>query len=490
MLSVSRLGFPLFAFVLAFVWYKVPCRRRWLALLAASTVFYLSLDVAGFLCLLASSWCVWYCTGRLKGPKSKWLLPGLIAALGPLTLKYYGPAVAALQRWWGIRLWDGKNILIPFGLAYFTLQLAGYLLDVYTGRVQPEPKFARVLCYASFFLSITQGPFNHYDALMAQIDAGTSFDTRRLWYGAVRMFGGYCKKMVVAEAAALIVNTVFAVPANFNSSQLIFALFLFAVQLYADFSGYTDIVLGAGEMLGLTLPENFRQPYLAKTISEFWDRWHMSLSSWLNERLFNPVALKSRRAIAKYPKQVRKKIKNLPLYNALLITFLVSGLWHGVGLQFLVWGILNGLYQIAGTMTQRARQKIWEKTGLAESWLHKIWKTVFTFALVMVSYVFFRADSVAAAIQYLLCMVRNPGLSVLNNYVAMGIGTKKDLAYLIFSIALLFLIDAVHEHGVHLRATLEKRPLWIRWLVYEAAIFSFLLMGHFSLTTGFLYENF
>lgn len=181
-----------------------------------------------------------------------WLALGLAAALLPLlVLKYSGMLVPGL-----------RDLYKPFGLAYYSLQLAGYLLDVWHGRTAPAPSYARLWCYAGFFLSLTQGPFNRYNTLMPQLEAAPkTFETQRLVSGLQRSAWGYFKKFAIADRAAIVVSAAFADPASFDRSQLIFATVMYSFQLYADFSGYTDIVLGMGEILGLHLPENFRQPF-------------------------------------------------------------------------------------------------------------------------------------------------------------------------------------------------------------------------------------
>ena len=209
-------------------------------------------------------------SGLVVHPKKPVFLAGLAAALLPLALLKYLPAALG---------WQG-TLANALGIGYFTLQLVSYLCDVRRGRILPEEKYARLLCYASFFLSITQGPFNRYDALMPQLDRPTVWDTNRVWRGVQRSAWGYFKKLAVADRAAVVVDTVFANPAAFDRTQLLLGGVLFTVQLYADFSGYTDIVLGVGEVLGLHLPENFRQPFFADSVKDIWARWHISLSQW------------------------------------------------------------------------------------------------------------------------------------------------------------------------------------------------------------------
>lgn len=494
MFSVNGPGFLLFLAGLAAVWYVLPANRRWLAMLAGGILFYLSLDIPGFFVLLASAAVVWY-SARSAGPAAphggRWLAVGLAAALGPLLLlKYYAMFAGTLNSVLGLALWQGQGLIQPLGLAYYSLQLTSYLLDVRRGEIPPEPCFARVLCYASFFLSITQGPFHRYRTLMPALDAAPGFSVQRLKYGAARMAWGYFKKYAVAERLAVAVDTVFGAAAELDRSQLIFAVVAFAFQLYADFSGYTDIVLGAGEVLGLTLPENFRQPYLSATIGEFWERWHISLSHWLQEYVFEPLVWTG--WTAKIP-LVGRFFTKPPVNASLLLTFLVSGLWHGAAWNYVVWGLLNGAYQVVSGLTRRWRKKCWKKLGVApKSRWHHAFQVVFVFVFICFSYVFFRAGSLAEAVRYLGCIVHPAfdGFRVFSQYWLMGIASRLDLVLMLSGMAALVGVDLLHERGVRLRKTIFACPLPLRWLIYEGAIFAFLLMGRFLANGSFLYARF
>ena len=246
MIAVTSPGFVLFAALLAGLWYVCPPPRRWQLMLGANLVFYAVLCWQALPVLLACTFLVWWC-GRRTAAKGTFYA-GLAAALFPLLLLKYLPAAFG---------WQGK-LANALGIGYFTLQLISYLCDVRRGKLLPEKQYARLLCYASFFLSITQGPFNRYDELMPQMDRPARWDTARVWRGVQRSAWGYFKKLAVADRAAVVVDAVFANPAAYDRTQLLLGSVLFTVQLYADFSGYTDIVLGVGEVLGLTLPENFR----------------------------------------------------------------------------------------------------------------------------------------------------------------------------------------------------------------------------------------
>ena len=243
MLTVGSFGFILFAALLAGLWRVTPQPRRWQLMLAASLVFYLSLDWQGCLLLCLMTLLVWQAALHLRG-SPRWFYVGLAGALAPLTLLKLRPAALLLGQAFSLRIWD---VSVPkvLGIGYFSLQLISYLVDVRRGKQEPESQYARLLCFASFFLSITQGPFNRYDELMPQLDAAAPQPGQ--WQrGAQRCFWGYFKKLAVADRAALAVNAAFADPSAYDRSQLFLCAVLYVFQLYADFSGYTDIVLGAG----------------------------------------------------------------------------------------------------------------------------------------------------------------------------------------------------------------------------------------------------
>ena len=453
MIAVTSPGFVLFAALLAGLWYACPPPRRWQLLLGANLLFYAVLCPAALPVLAGSSFLVWWCGRRTA--KKPVFLAGLAAALLPLALLKYLPAALG---------WQG-TLANALGIGYFTLQLVSYLCDVRGCRILPEEKYARLLCYASFFLSITQGPFNRYDALMPQLDRPTVWDTDRVWRGVQRSAWGYFKKLAVADRAAVVVDTVFANPAAFDRTQLLLGGVLFTVQLYADFSGYTDIVLGAGEMLGLPLRENFRQPFLAATIRELWDRWHISLSRWLKDYVYIPLG-GSRCSAARRDGNI-------------IATFLVSGLWHGAGLTYLVWGFAHGALQALENHLP------WRQ-AITRGWARLV-GVAGTFTLLLATFTVFRASSLANAAAYFGGILHNGGHKAFSNYWELGLTSRQEQLLLFFGLALVIAVDLAHERGIHFRDRLAAAPRILRWAVYEGAFFLFLFMGYFLGGGAFLY---
>ena len=358
MFSVTSLGFLPFMALFVCLWYRVPQPSRWKLVLAANAVFCLSIDIGAFFAVALATAVVWQAAQHAQPERPSrrgWLALGLAAALLPLlVLKYSGMLVPGL-----------RHLYEPFGLAYYSLQLAGYLLDVWHGRTTPTPSYARLWCYAGFFLSLTQGPFNRYNTLMPQLEAAPkAFETQRLVSGLQRSAWGYFKKFAIADRAAIVVSAAFADPASFDRSQLIFATVMYSFQLYADFSGYTDIVLGMGEILGLHLPENFRQPFFSASVKELWARWHISLSRWFRDYVYIPLGGNR--------KGLKRQILNL------FIVELLTGIWHGANWNFICWG----LYYFVLLAAEKLFLLPYLKKG-------KVWPHFYTLFLVVVGWAMF-----------------------------------------------------------------------------------------------------
>jgi len=276
------------------------------------------------------------------------------------------------------------KIILPIGLSFHTFQSLSYVVEVYRGRYKAEPDFATYATYVMFFPQLVAGPIERPQGLLHQFRDHHQFDYARVTSGLKRMAWGFFKKLVVADRLALYVNDVYAAPQNFNGLQLSLATFFFAYQIYCDFSGYSDIAIGAARVLGFTLRENFNTPYYATSISEFWHRWHMSLSTWFRDYLYIPLG-GSRVAPWRW-------IANI------LITFGVSGLWHGANWTYVVWGLLNGVYLLAGTATESIRNRLFGSVGMSnDTGSRRVVRIGTTFGLTLVAWVLFRARTLGDA---------------------------------------------------------------------------------------------
>lgn len=309
------------------------------------------------------------------------------------------------------------------------------------------------------------------------------------------MWGAFLK-LVIADRIALYINAIYQAPQQFHGYYLLLALLLYPLQIYADFAGYSMMALGVACAFGFDLPDNFRQPYLACSINEFWDRWHISLTSWLNSYVFNPLALKLRRAAAKWPRERRKRYKQLPVCTAVLVTFLVSGLWHGMSGGYVIWGLLNGIYCVSENCTIQLRSKACKRLGIRrESIDWKIASGLFTFLLVAFSLVFFRAGTLTNSNTILRNMLRLDNPWVLFNagncLTELGLGGLES-TILAVSLAVLLAVSLLQRAGYTV-SWLQKQGGLFQAFVYGGLILTVLVYGVYGpeySASAFIYAGF
>lgn len=244
------------------------------------------------------------------------------------------------------------NILLPVGISFYIFQALSYTMDVYRGEIEPQKNLAKYALFVSFFPQLVAGPIERSKNLLKQIDEVHTFDYRRMTSGLLLMIWGYFLKLMIADRIALLVDTVYGNYTTYGGYYLIVASLLFAVQIYCDFGGYSTIAMGVAEVMGFRLMDNFNCPYYSRSVSEFWRRWHISLSSWFKDYLYIPLGGNRKGKIRKYLN--------------LLIVFSVSGLWHGAEWTFVIWGTLNGLYQIIGAELAKVRMELWAFLSLID----------------------------------------------------------------------------------------------------------------------------
>ncbi len=366
-----------FPIVFALHW-LLPHRARWLLLLAASWLFYFWWNFgAGFL-LVGTTLVSWLCargisrTGSAAGKRALLIL-ALAVSLGCLGVFKYAGFFASIA---GLDLL--MNILLPVGISFYTFQTLSYVIDVYRGSVPAENHFGYYALFVSFFPQLVAGPIERPENLLPQLRRERTFSRSNLSAGGWLLLEGYFKKVVIADSLAPFVDRVYGAPEAALGPEIILATVLFGVQIYCDFSGYSAIARGAAKLLGVDLMENFRRPYAAPTVREFWRRWHISLTSWFTDYVYIPLG-GSRRGL---PRQMLN----------ILIVFLLSGLWHGAGWTFVLWGLIHGLYLAAGAVRERFRKGP-APTGRGMT----AWSHIRTFALVTFPWLFFRAESLGDA---------------------------------------------------------------------------------------------
>ena len=372
--------FLAFAVILIALYYIVPSKSQWWLLLAASYIFY-GLAGAEYLVFIFTITLLTYVIARIIGAmatrenayvdsnrntitkderkayralqKRKRLTVlaiGLIFSFGILAvIKYTSFAISNLNV--VLTLLGSKNLaipqlLLPMGISFYTFQSTGYLIDVYRGKVFPEKNLAKYALFISFFPQLIQGPISRFNDLSDQLCKPHLFDIKAVTFGLQRVVWGYFKKLVIADRMLVAVKNLIAEPDEYKGVYVFLLIVFYSIEIYADFTGGIDITIGIAEMLGIKLVENFKHPFFSKSTKEYWRRWHITMGSWFSDYVFYPISVS--KTMQKLSKKSRERLgnalgKRVPVYLATLITWFLTGLWHGAGWNFIVWGLLNAV---------------------------------------------------------------------------------------------------------------------------------------------------
>ena len=405
--SIDFWGF--FAVIFA-MYFFVPQKFKWFFLLLASYFFYGYWEKEYLLLLALPTLVTYFAARALTVTKNRtgrriYFWCGLGTTLGLLFyfkyLDLFGQALySLLGRFLHGRPFPSLNLLLPIGISFFTFRMVSYLIDVYYQRIPAERHLGIYALYVSFFPQLLAGPIDRAARLIPQLKAPVYFNWERITSGFRLIVWGLFKKMVIADRLILFVNQAFLNPEG-QSLHLIAAAYFYAFQIYCDFSGYSDIAVGVSRILGFESMKNFDFPYFSKSITEFWSRWHISLSSWLRDYLFLPIAYATMRKI-KGEKMLAVKVETWGYFVGIFFTMLLGGLWHGASWTFVIWGGLYGIYQMFAYASKRLRKKIVKKIGLQRlPWLHSALSVFITFNLVSFAWIFFRAASFRNALTYI-----------------------------------------------------------------------------------------
>jgi D-alanyl-lipoteichoic acid acyltransferase DltB (MBOAT superfamily) len=498
-LSVDCAAFVL-AVALALAW--APRQARSWILGVASLTFY-ALSDRSHLWVLAALIVLVYglaqaletTTGRVRATL---LAVGVISVLGTLgAYKYLNFVVGSFLAVFGSSVptdaWSSGTV-VPLGLSFYSLRLVAYLLDVHRKTIPAERHIGRFCAFIALFLEIGSGPIERAKSLLPQLDETPTFDYTRVTSGLIRIAWGVFKKTAVADYLALTVGVVYGHPAKYSGPVLLLATVAFALQLYLDFSGYTDVAIGAGQVVGLKLAENFVQPYFAGSVGEFWHRWHISLSNWLRDYVFLPVAYASDRKLA--ATRLRPRVANLTCFGvASMATMLVAGLWHGAGWTFVIWGGLNGAFMTVGRMTAPWRTSMWRTVGLASGTaVRRLVSVSTTFVSLCFAWVFFRSASLADAVGILRGIATwrqapaSPGW--LPGVIAsLGMGPRRFLVTAAFVVAVLVVDLWCEVSRADPVALVRRQRVIVRWACYYAVLFAIWQFGN-SGEKAFVYFQF
>ena len=480
-MSLLSPGFFLFFPVVTLVWFLLPTASRRLWLLCASWWFLLCGGPEHLLSLLAAT-VVTYLGARLldrcrDGHRKAVLAVLLVLLFGTLfLLKYLTFTLGLLERLLtaaGLAFSSpALDLLLPAGLSFYLFMAAGYLIDVYRRDRPAEKSYLNLALFLSCFPYLLSGPIGRAGSLLPQFRKPAPFCWESFRRGLLRFLWGAFKKLVIADRLGLLVSTVYAAPDSFGRLQVAAAAVAFSVQIYCDFSAYSDMALGCAEVMGFHLMENFRTPYFSRSIGEFWRRWHISLSSWFRDYLYIPLG-GSR-------KGRRRKYLNV------LIVFAVSGLWHGAALSFVAWGLLNGIYQVVGGVTQKARDRFRRGLGLADDAPFTIvLQVLITFLLSTVAWVFFKAGSFTNALAIFRAMLTGPWLT--RPFSAWGLDLP-ELVVAALAVVLLLAVDLWSVLRGSPRQTFFSLPRPVRWVLALALLLTVLILGVYG--TGYDPQDF
>lgn len=364
------------------------------------------------------------------------------------------------------------HFLLPVGISFYTFQAIGYVIDVYRGDIKAEKNIIDYALFVSFFPQLVAGPIERSRNLLPQIKSikeKNLFCYDNLVSGFGTILWGLFMKMVIADRALLVVDQIFGRYYQYGTVELVLGAFLFSVQIYADFAGYSYIAIGSARILGIRLMENFNTPYFSLSIADFWSRWHISLSTWFKDYVYIPLGGNRKGKIRKYLN--------------LFITFLVSGLWHGAAWHYVAWGVLHGFYRVFGEITGKLRGKITEKLGVDNKpFSFRFGKALITCILVGIAWIFFRAPSIGVAADYIKRMFTCPNFWVLSNESLYMLGLDRREAFILFAALLALVAVAVirrvkkEEIGVFL----ARQNLWFRWVLFLVLIACILLFGEYG----------
>lgn len=475
----NSLKYFLFLPVVYLAFYFVGDRVRWFVLLAASLLFYAALNVPYLLVVLVVvamttyGFGIWLEQAESEKAKRALLWGGIAANVLILVAMKYLPFLSGnLKALLTLFTLDTQiqpvNAFVAIGVSYYVFQAISYLIDIYLEIEKPERHFGYFALYLSFFPKLLQGPIERAGDLLPQLKRRYDFSYDNMRFGMLLFTWGLFKKVVIADRLALYVDVVYNDVHSFTGLSLLLATYAYAFQIYMDFSGYTDMALGAARMFNINLTQNFNSPYLATSVADFWRRWHISFSRWILDYIFKPLQMQWR------------NWKSWGTAAALFVAFLISGIWHGASWGFVIWGGLHGLYLACSVFYKPYQKKLHKALGIEKTRLLKVWQIFVTFNLVNFAWVFFRAKSLDDALYVLQHLTVFGRLNIFsmrfNHYEALALLTTSLFgcvaALLVFNDLLYFF----------------KRNTFIRWAVYSSLLFVIFIFYEFS--DNFIYFGF
>jgi alginate O-acetyltransferase complex protein AlgI len=466
----TTFSFQVFFISLALIYYLVPLKFRWVILLVASYLFYLNVKPVFTILLVLVTLTAYLFTMAMERTKSEpgrraLLIANIILILLPLFFfKYFGQInssiISLFESIHGKWVIPELKLLLPIGISFYTFMAIGYSVDVYHEEIEAEKNFGILALFISFFPLILSGPIERAKNMLPQFRSLKAINYFMIIHGLKLMLWGYFMKLVVADRIGIYVNAIYNNIAMHNGTSILVATILYPFQVYADLGGYSLIAIGVANVLGINVMQNFNRPFFSGSMAEFWRRWHISLISWLTDYVYTPLSFSFR------------KIGVWGIVAALLITFIISGIWHGASLAFVVWGLMQGLFLSTEALLKKKRSAIEKKYRLCNKILYILFGILLTFILFTSSQVFGRAGDVNDAILIFRKIFTSSG--------ALFIGNPSTFIFSIFGLLVLLAKDFVDEFIPSRVLLFENRSKAVRILAYSSVIIIILLIGVFD----------
>ncbi len=505
-MTFISITFIVFVFMTFFAYFIIPLRWRWIVLLISSLVFYVyaGLEKVPFILTTAliayiTIRCIEKIYDHDKSNRKKAKICLVIGIVLILAIMIYAKL--------GNELYDALSnvftigfdleVIVPLGISYYSFSVIGYMADVYWKKEKAEHNYFKLLLYMIYFPHILQGPISRHKKLAPQLLEGHAFDYKNMCYGLQRAVWGYFKKMVIADRLAMLTSQVFQNYSNYEGLYFVIAAMCSAIQLYCDFSGCMDIALGISEAISIKLDENFNRPFYSKTASEFWRRWHITLGAWFKDYVYMPLVINprliklSQKAGQVFGKRFGKSIMSV---IPLAIVWLLTGIWHSTGLNYVIWGCYWGCIIIVSTVLTPEIKKLNNLLRINSN--SKYWQAfqmVRTFVLFMISRIITVPNNISVSWEIIKRTFAEFNIWILFDKSLYNIGLdRQDFWVGVFSVILLCKISSMQEKGVHIRDKIASCPIVIRWIIYYAGILAILVFGMYGSgqVTNFQYMQF
>lgn len=507
-MSIKSLVFLIFVLAVFGIYYALQkTNLQKLVLLAAGIVCMVSMSsiaATGLVVILAL--CVYGIAihmetlikakeGAVSGAVKRWLALAIVLDIGLLLyFKFFKNTYLLLQEFFSAKNIALAELVVPIGLSYYTLALYGYLMDIYHKKYTAEKDFLLFLAYVTYFPAVIEGPINLYKKVAPQFRERHFFDGKKVVMGLQRCLWGYFKKVVIADRIGILVMGILQEDTAVGP-LLLYAMVLYSFQIYTDFSGGIDVIMGISETLDIKLTENFRSPLISSSVTEYWARWHISLGEFMEKYIYYPIALN--RNVMKFSKKISNKYFSKAFSSALasFIVFIIVGIWHGTGWNYVVYGLYQAMFVAGAVLLMPVYKKGKSLLHINDTTLGwKIFTVLRTFTILVFGRILIKAADLQGAGKFLRRIFAETNPYALFDGTVYQFGMDYKNVYLMYAcIILVIVIDILHEKGVHFRELLMRQGIVFRYIIYYIAVFSIIVFGIYGPefhSADFIYQAF